>query len=316
MYRFITSLIVLCSYFVMSSSNADGGVEIAGFGLGVEASIQKDDGAVWPEGQKKPTESDAYKNDGIHVYEGTDVKVYGDVCEEGDGLVVRSDDNIACIDKYGKMVPNSNNTKGTELFSITGNDLPKEVRDDVFFVNGYIARVKERCDKMACKFKNVSNSTLKCYDTYGAMAGASDEKIAPNDYWDNIDPTRTNEYINDGLLELVEKGRNQEFGKKCEDAGGVHEWIVESIEPFAIGCLNPDNGKWLPNEKNMANGSHSISFDETTPWVLQEHAIDESSFFDHGYIKDWIEYCEEPGWHYVVRDDGATLGCCAGVMWI
>ena len=310
MYRFITSLIVLCSYFVMSSSNADGKGGSVGYGSdGITGSFTIDEASVWPEGQEKPTESADYKNDGIHVYDGTDVSVYKTVCEKGDGLFVEGDNKFACIDKYGKMVPNSNNTKGAEYFTITVNDLPEELRDNDFFVSNYKAHVEGLCRYMACAFQIGENNALECYDKDRAMASASVAFVGDSEYWNNIDPTRTNEYINDGLFELVEKGE-AEFEDKCKVAGGVYEETDYAVEPFAMGCLNPDNGKWLPNKGNMEdNGWHSISFDETTPWVLQEHDADDPSSFDDGYIKDWIEYCEGSKWHHVVRDNGATVGC-------
>ncbi len=319
MYRFITSLIVLCSYFVMSSSNADMVGGSVGYSGEITGAVTIDEAAAWPEGQEKPTESADYKNNGIHVHDGTDVSVsmYDVVCKGGDGLVVRSGDNIACIDKYGKMVPNSNNTHNIKddpkHFSITVNkDTPDILLKDGYFSTDYIQLVEDRCQKMKCEFQNVNlaNKTLECYDTHGAMVSANIPFVGDSEYWNNIDPTRTDEYIKYGLFELVEKGE-AEFEDKCRAADGVYEETDYAVEPFAMGCLNPYSGNWLPNKGNMEdNGWHSVSFDKnSTPWVLQEHDADDPSSFDDGYINDWIEYCESSNWRYVVRDDGATLGC-------
>ncbi|MBR6685562.1 MAG: hypothetical protein IKL37_04870, partial [Alphaproteobacteria bacterium] len=314
MYRFITSFIALSVCCVISP--VSGNVMFA----------SNDNGAADWVGEK-PTNTSDYKNMGIHQHSDSSSYAYQSVCESGEGAftsVLSADESqiyMACINPYKQWLPNSNNTKN-QIFKVTvSNDTPMALRKSgvgLRFSTDYINLVDTYCRRMNYRFENKNNTTLAC-GTVSVAAGHSSDNDSANlytsDYWNNVDPTQTNEFINDGMLELIEKGRMGPFCEKCKRGGvGDCTWTDEDVEPFAVACLNPNNGKWLPNSKNMAGGRYQITYDSTVPWVLQSHDSDWPNSFEELYMTIWAERCEKLGGEPGVNNKRDVLMCVSSLL--
>lgn len=206
MYKFITSFIALSVCCVISP--------VSGNGM---FSFDNNDTADWV--GEKPTDTPDYKNMGIHQHSGSSPYAYQSVCESGEGAftsVLSADESqiyMACINPYKQWLPNSNNTNN-QIFQVTvSDDTPMALRKDgteLKFSAKYIQLVAKQCENMNYSYENNNDVTLACGSAAVAMGLTTDQddvSLYNTAYWDNVDPTQTDEFINDGIFELVEQGQ-------------------------------------------------------------------------------------------------------------
>ena len=319
MYKFITSFVALsvCLLTRTVLGVGDGyslGVTSIGTGTQVFGATTSDMTVDWV--GTKPTDTDEYKQSGIHVYNDESMMGYETVCEQGGGVYVSKGGEStmgACLNPYKQWLPNPDNTKRQNLridVSNTTPDVLLAIGDRRKFSENYIETFQTQCAKIAMQFERRGGTTIICGCAAAAMGGSCsnvDGSEYTNDFLDNVDPTEMDGYKTDGIYELIEQGRRVDFEQKCERGGGKFVWTDEEVEPFAIACINPNAGQWLPNPGNMSDGSHSVTYNESVPYVLRNNLG--RDVFEELYGTHFSERCQELGGYSQSLNGGARFLC-------